>query len=103
MATITTGGNSIIIHAAGAASNTNNSRAINYRITINGVAVRGVGTFTSNSGNAEAFAIVLKKAVTAASHTIVLQWLTSANTAQIRPVAAPDTESASLLVEEVTV
>jgi hypothetical protein len=43
--------------------------------------------------------------LTAASHTVKVQWDLAANnmSAQCRPVTAPDQESATLIVEEVSV
>jgi hypothetical protein len=100
--TITTIAGNISIYASASGDNTNNARLSKYRIMIDGVADRG---FVANVSPSlpDSGAIVLRRAVTAGSHTIKLQWATSANTARIRPITNPDTDHASLLVEEVTV
>lgn len=101
---ITTGATSIIIQATGSASNTNANQSAEFRITLDGVAVGGGANARCVAANvAAAFAITKKVSVSAAAHTVKLQWLRTANTARIDPSGSPDTEHASLLVQEVTV
>ena len=101
--TLTTGANSIIVQATFAAGNTNANIDEFFRVVIDGVAVRGAGIRVITSSGASSGAISCKRAVTAAAHTVKLQWRTSNNTARIRPVTAPDAEHACLIVSEVTV
>lgn len=99
--TITTGASDILINASVSSSNASNNKVHDFRILIDAVVQRG---FSSSHGsaslNGQGSGIVLRRSVTAATHTIKLQWQVSSGTAQIRPVAAPDSEHASLYVEE---
>jgi len=75
-----------------------------FRITFDGVPVRGAGLFSTDVGETNSGAIIAHMTgVAAGVHTVLLEWRTTAATAQIRPVAAPDAESAALFVDEVAV
>jgi hypothetical protein len=93
------------IKFAGAASSSNNSAdQVFFRLTVDGVAQSAVGITTNSSGANLAESMALTWVVTglaAGAHTVLIQWRRSANTAQIRPVAAPDAESATLTVQEI--
>lgn len=94
----------LIVHFSAGASNTNNGRQAFFRVVVDGVTQRGVGVDCTNSGIAQSASIVVRTSgVAAGSRVIAIQWYVSANTGQVRPVAAPDSEHASLLVEEVLV
>lgn len=73
--------------------------AVAFRLGLDDVAI-GSGAFAPASGGT----VSLRKRVAAAAgaHTVTLQWrLASAGTANIRPVTQPDSEGASLFVEEI--
>jgi hypothetical protein len=95
----------VLISFTASVSNTPSStRNQDFRITIDGVAKRGARAICTTGSSATCAAIVLRvTGLAAGARSIKVQWKTSASTAQIRPVAAPDTEHASLLVQEVTV
>ena len=100
---VTTGGN-LEIWANASNSLTSPSRTTFFRITLDGVALDGASTFTTFSDVARTAAIVRKvTGVLAGAHTVKVQWRVDSGTSQIRPVSQPDSESAGLLVNEVTV
>ncbi len=95
-------GSKIIVHFSVGTSNTNNGRQMFFRVVVDGVAQRAVAVDCTNSGIAQSASIVTSViGVAVGSRTILIEWYTSANTGQVRPVAAPDSEHASMLVEEV--
>jgi sirohydrochlorin ferrochelatase len=98
-----TGANFLIINFSFGVSDTNDSR-VDFRVLLDGVAQRGTaeGFSGANRRNGSG-TILLRRSVAAGLHTVSVEWRTNAGTAQIRPVAAADTEYASLLLEEVTV
>lgn len=102
---LTTGANKLLVRAMGAASNTNANRDSFFRLTVDGTSIGGGSGRSPSANAATAFAIEFKTAtLTAASHTVKLQWRVSANTGQIRPITGNvDAESATLTVEEVTI
>ncbi len=94
----------LIVHFSAGTSNTNNGRQMFFRVVVDGVTQRGTAVDCPNSGIAQSASIVVKTSgVAAGSRIIAIQWYVSANTGQVRPVAAPDSEHASMLVEEVLV
>lgn len=99
---ITTGANFILVRASASLSNSNSSKNMFLRLVIDGVAKRAALSRTSALDVAEGFSLCWRQAVTAAAHTVKLQWMTDSNTIQCRPVTVPDQEHCSLLVEEVT-
>jgi len=74
------------------------------RITIDGTPAQGfnnvVGTLAANTAQAGG-CIAKVSGLAVGVRTVLLQWRTTGGTAQVRPVAAPDTESASLTVLEI--
>ena len=100
--TLTTRAGSVLVHFTACGDNTNNAKISSYRLDIDGVVVKGVAEGVSPNIPG-AVAIIHKATVTAASHTIKVQWSASANTSRIRPVTNPNTDHASLLVQEVSV
>jgi hypothetical protein len=100
--TLTTSGGALLINAGGAINNSNAGKAMQLRVTLNTVSQGGV-TVVNTGANAVSFGMAIKVAAAAGSNTIALQWLTPANTAQCRPVTQADLESASLVVQEVSV
>ncbi len=99
--TLTTGASDILINASVASSNAMNNEVHDFRILIDAVVQRG---FASSRGtasvNGQGTGIVLRRSVTAATHTIKLQWKVSGGTAQVEVVTTPDSEHASLYVQE---
>ena len=94
----------LIVHFSVGTSNTNNGRQMFFRVVVDGVAKRAVGVDCPNSGLPQSAAIVTSvSGVAIGSRTILIEWYVSANTGQVRPVAAPDAEHASMLVEEILV
>lgn len=94
----------LIVHFSVGTSNTNNGRQMFFRVVVDGVAKRAVAVDCPNSGLAQSAAIVTSvSGVATGSRTILIEWYRSANTGQVRPVAAPDSEHASMLVEEILV
>jgi hypothetical protein len=103
--TITTGANPVTIVASGSVSNSSANVNMRLRVTVDGTSVGGVQLRSPAAGIGDAFSIVFKTAaLTAGSHTIILQWATASGTIQCRPVTGNvDAESAGMLVTEVTV
>jgi hypothetical protein len=100
--TVTTTGSSFLLTTFSAAF-TNSSgvtyRRVEFQLLIDGVPQHGcLGVATSTNG--ATIAMVDRLAVSAGTHTVTVQWRTSANTAQIRPSTV--TEDAHLLVCEVS-
>ncbi len=92
----------LIVHFSVGTSNTNNGRQMFFRVVVDGVAQRAVGVDCPNSGLPQSASIVTSViGVGVGSRTILIEWYVSANTGQVRPVAAPDAEHASMLVEEI--
>lgn len=102
-AVTTTGGN-LLIYFTCASSNTNNNTDITFRITVDGTSKRGTQVRITPAGVTQSCSIITKvTGLSAAAHTVKIQWLTSANTARVRPVAAVDAEHASLIINEIIV
>jgi len=99
VAITTTANGSLVIEAA--ASGDNASTAITkYRLTVDGVQVAAAAV-QSGASIWNTAALMKKYAVAAGAHTVKLQWLVSAGTGRIRPVTAPNSDYASLVVKEV--
>jgi hypothetical protein len=91
------------IFASGAVSNSTANIAMRLRVLVDGVSIGGVQLRSPATGNiAMAFSFNKRVAVGAGTRVVKLQWATVSNTMQCRPIANPDAESASLLVQEVT-
>jgi hypothetical protein len=95
------------LHILGHTSSSNSSilgQQVFNRITVDAVAIRGceqvVGLLGANQAQSGAVNVRVS-GLAAGARTIKMQWRTSGGTAQIRPVAAPDQESASITVLEV--
>jgi hypothetical protein len=92
----------LIIHLTAAVSNSAVNKAVQFRVTVDGVSQGGFGIELKSAGVSCSGAIVVRvTGLSAGAHTVKARWQTSAGTAQIRPVGAPDTESANMLIEEV--
>ena len=77
---------------------------LSFRLLVDGVAVQGTACKIPTSGTTANAMLLYKASIAAGAHTIKVQWLTSGgNTARIRPVAAPSTEHASLLLTETSI
>jgi len=94
----------LLIEASMGASLAVNVGTIFFRITVDGVAQAGVSNSFTVVGDKHASAFSLRVDVAAGVRTVKLQWRVASvlSTAQIRPVAQPDAEHASLVVSEVT-
>ena len=99
---ITTAAGFLEIFAAAGCSGTNNVRA-RARVTVDGVAVSVTNDHSHTSGNgAMSLAMIGRCAVTAAAHTVVFQYATDAGTLSVHAATDPDSEGATLLVNEVS-
>ena len=102
--TMVTGANPLLISAVGSISQSAFANVMNTRITVDGASYGGCTIKCQANNQGSPFALKVKTAaLTAGSHTILVQWQTAGGTQQCRPVANPDAESASLVIEEVTV
>jgi hypothetical protein len=102
---ITTTGAILFLASSFAASPTGAAVAADFRLTLDGVPLRGAGLFM-NTGQPESGAIDYRATGLApGAHTVKLQWRSNSALlgVQIRPVTAPNTEHASLYVQEQTV
>jgi hypothetical protein len=72
---------------------------ISFQILVDGVAQRGI-KMRVTSGQLQSGAIVLRRSVTAASHTVKVQWKTTGGTARISALTDPASYHGSLLVED---
>lgn len=100
----TTAGGILLVNFQVSGSNSNNNQQVIFRMSIDGVVKRGAA-FVSASGaaNVGCAGLLYRQAVAPGIHTVLIEWRVTNNTGRIRPVTQPDTESASLLIEEVTV
>ncbi len=101
--TITAGGILLVAFSCGTSNSSNNNTNF-FRLVVDGVVRRAVGVRLPGGANSPgAGAMVFRVAgLTAGARLVDVQWYTTGGTAQIRPVAAPDQEHASLVVQEVT-
>jgi hypothetical protein len=77
------------------------ARTVYFRLLLDGVKVKGSSfRTTTNTSGTMATELSSYGLVTAGSHTVAVQWCTSASTARIRPVTNPNFDHASLLVQE---
>lgn len=93
----------LIVLFSVATSNLLGAPIIFFRVRLDGVAQRGMAIsipFVVPLTQPGAIVLQLPGAAVGV-HTVDVQWRVSAGTAQIRPVAAPDAESAILIVQEV--
>lgn len=103
--TITIGaGRALIIQFLSSMSNSNSNNIVYARIQVNGVTYRGAATTAQNTNRSGAVCIQTRvTGLAAGTHTVTVQWRVSGGTGQVRVVSQPDTESASMLIEEVSV
>ena len=74
-----------------------------FRVLLDGVAQRSVGMSPPSSTRPGAAFLVLRlSGVAAGTRTVAVQWRVSASTGRVRPVTNPDSEHASLVVQEVS-
>lgn len=96
-------GSILLIHLSASFSHAANNQTGYFRVQVDGVTVRATAQRNPTSGEPGSCAIVLRRTgLAAGARTVTVQWRTSGSTLRIRPVAAPDAEHASLLLEEVT-
>ena len=97
-----TAASALLIFFAVGASNSMNNQHVYFRVRVDGVVKRGIAVTSSGANGPESGAIILRvTGLASGAHTIDVQWRVDSGTGQCRPVAQPDSESASLLVEEV--
>lgn len=98
---ITTAASQCVIHAMGHVSNSTANRNMRFRVAVDGVS-QGGGQFRSVAANIGVpFSLQFRPTLTAGAHVVTLQWAREASgTMQCRPVAAADSETASLMVQE---
>jgi hypothetical protein len=95
-------GTKLIALISASAVNTNDEFSY-FRLVIDGVAQRGV-SLRSRSDVAQPIALnFAKTGLAAGAHVVKLQWRVAASTSRIRPATQPDSEHASLLLQEVKV
>jgi hypothetical protein len=84
---------------------TSGNRQTFYKLLVDGVAQDGTSTFTTFSAPVSRTGAIVRKVtgLAAGAHTVKVQWKVDSGTTQIRPVTAPNSESAGLLVNEVSV
>lgn len=99
---ITTGANDLIIEVSASLNKSGGGvPSANLRILIDGVPIRGTGV--ELTVNANSVSLQVKKAMTAAAHTVTLEWKVDTGTAQIQPVSMPDSDHCSMFIQEVRV
>lgn len=99
---ITTQSGFLLINLTISASNSAANRTVSFQVLVDGVVRRGLSVRVSATGVAESGGLVLRVPVTAATHTVAVQWSVSSSTGQIRPTTTV-TEHCSLLLQEVAV
>lgn len=90
------------IFANGAVSNSAANVNMRLRVLVDGVSIGGMQLRSPATNIGTAFSFNKRVAVAAGARVVKLQWATVSGNMQCRPVANPDAESASLLVQEVT-
>lgn len=94
----------LIVRFLSSVSNSNSNNITYARIQVNDTTYRG-GAVTAQ-GNNRSSAICIQQRITglgAGTHTVTVQWRVSGGTGRVRVATQPDSESASLILEEVTV
>lgn len=99
---ITTGANFLIVTFDVTTSNNSGTAQNFFRIRVDGVTERAGGCRMAAANTAQGVSLSARVPVTAGTHSVTVDWYRSAGTAQIRPVAAPDSEGGSLIIWEVT-
>ncbi len=100
--TITTGANFLIVLVTAGISASSANKNAQMQIDIDGTTFRAAGEELKTSGVASSVAVSVKIAVTAALHTVKLQWRTSGGDVQCRAVISGDDEHCSMLLMEST-
>lgn len=97
-------GSILIVQFVSSSSNGGALRFEYYRILIDGTPYRGASCKLTNIDATGGASISIRvPGLAAGSRTVIVQWRVSGGTGQIRPVTVPDGESASVLIQEVTV
>jgi len=92
----------LVIRGAAHCSNTAVNNQLWFRITVDGVVRNSGGVRYPGLPAVGAVVEHVETGLAAGAHTILLEWRVNAGTGRVRPVTVPDNESASLLVQEVT-
>jgi hypothetical protein len=97
-------GNILLINFSAGASNGTNNREVHFRLIVDGVTRRGVGMTVSPANSPASVSMVARiTGLAAGPRTVTIEWQVDAGTGQVRPVLAPDTEHATLLIQRVTI
>lgn len=100
----TISGTKLNIRLTTSGSTLNNNRGILFRLRIDGVTKKIMQTGSSvRASFAQSGALEhVESGLSAGSHTITVDWcVSSATTGQIRPITSPNTEAATLVLQEV--
>lgn len=96
----TVAGSKLMVHFTAGFINTGTATTY-FRVTVDGTAKRGVANRASNNNYGQnASAVMTVPGLASGAHVVKLQWRVSGNVANVRPVTNPDSEHATLLVEE---
>jgi hypothetical protein len=100
--TINTIGGDLIVMFSANAANSNANRSMYWQIVVDGVVVEQAGSFITTAGYSSGITMLVKVPGTGMKQrTVALQWCVSNNTGNIRPVTAPNDESAEMIIFEV--
>ena len=99
--TLTTGANFVMIWFSALFSTSSAGAVADFRLMVDGVS-QGGGSMKPGGSSGLIASMVRRVTVTAASHTIKIQWRTSAGTVSCLPTTNPDTAHNTLIVAEVS-
>lgn len=97
------GNNYFLINASGSISCGQANILMGVRLTLDSVVLGGTQLRLPLANIGGVFSLCFRVPITSGAHTIVIQWKTASNTAQCRPVSNPDSEFASIVIQEVTI
>jgi hypothetical protein len=96
-------GSSLQISFAETNSSSSASATTFFRVTVDAIVMQGAATRSPGGGDPQGVSINdYITGLAAGVHTVKVQWRTNSGTSRIRPVASPDAESASILINEVS-
>jgi hypothetical protein len=98
---ITTGANFLEFTLTFSATNSTGNKSIDFQILLDAVVVHGGGINVSSAGSSVSGAVSHKAAITAAAHTVKVQWKTTGGTASINATTTPGSYHCSLFIKEV--
>lgn len=98
---LTTAEGFLLVWASVSFSNTGVNQQVFIRLLVDGVTRQTQGSLCTAANTPQALCLIARVPVAAGVHTISLQWRVSGGVGQIRPVAAPDAESAVIVAQGV--